>query len=125
MGILKEKFINYTAPQELMAAGVYPYFREIQSDQDTVVIINGKRVLMFGSNSYLGLTSHPKIKEAAIRAIKNTVPAVPVLVFERDSRYSYSTGRQIGKIDRQGGCSLLQYRFSGKFGSGFRVGRAQ
>ncbi len=68
MGILKEKFINYTAPQELMAAGIYPYFREIQSDQDTVVSINGKRVLMFGSNSYLGLTSHPKIKEAAIRS---------------------------------------------------------
>ncbi|HPN47685.1 MAG TPA: aminotransferase class I/II-fold pyridoxal phosphate-dependent enzyme, partial [Bacteroidales bacterium] len=68
MGILKEKFINYTAPQELMAAGIYPYFREIQSDQDTVVSINGKRVLMFGSNSYLGLTNHPKIKEAAMQA---------------------------------------------------------
>lgn len=52
-----------------MAAGIYPYFREIESDQDTVVKIKGKDVMMFGSNSYLGLTNHPKIKEAAKRAI--------------------------------------------------------
>ena len=50
--------------------GIYPYFREIQSDQDTEVIINGKKVLMFGSNAYLGLTNHPKVKEAAIEAVK-------------------------------------------------------
>ncbi|MCX2430142.1 MULTISPECIES: serine palmitoyltransferase [unclassified Pedobacter] len=49
--------------------GLYPYFRSIESAQDTEVIINGKKVLMFGSNSYLGLTNHPKIKEAAKRAI--------------------------------------------------------
>jgi len=52
-----------------MEAGIYPYFREIESDQDTVVTINGKKILMFGSNSYLGLTNHPKIKEAAKNAI--------------------------------------------------------
>ena len=52
-----------------MQAGIYPYFREIESDQDTEVIINGKKVLMFGSNSYLGLTNHPKVKEAAKAAI--------------------------------------------------------
>ncbi len=52
-----------------MEAGIYPYFREIQSDQDTVVTMNGMKVLMFGSNSYLGLTNHPKIKEAAKKAI--------------------------------------------------------
>ena len=52
-----------------MQAGIYPYFREIESDQDTVVTINGQKVLMFGSNSYLGLTNHPKIKEAAKKAI--------------------------------------------------------
>ncbi len=52
-----------------MQAGIYPYFREIESDQDTVVKIKGKDVLMFGSNSYLGLTNHPKIKEAAKKAI--------------------------------------------------------
>jgi 8-amino-7-oxononanoate synthase len=52
-----------------MEAGIYPYFREIESDQDTVVKIKGNDVLMFGSNSYLGLTNHPKIKEAAKQAI--------------------------------------------------------
>ena len=50
--------------------GIYPYFREIQSDQDTEVMISGKKVLMFGSNAYLGLTNHPKVKEAAIEAVK-------------------------------------------------------
>ncbi len=52
-----------------MAAGIYPYFRVIESDQDTEVTINGKRVLMFGSNSYLGLTNDPRIKEASQKAI--------------------------------------------------------
>jgi 8-amino-7-oxononanoate synthase len=70
VGILKEKLSNYDAPQRAMKAGIYPYFREIQSDQDTEVIINGKKVLMFGSNSYLGLTNHPKVKAAAIAAIE-------------------------------------------------------
>lgn len=69
MGILKDKFSGYDAPQKVMQAGLYPYFREIESDQDTEVIINGKKVLMFGSNSYLGLTNHPKVKEAAKAAI--------------------------------------------------------
>ena len=69
MGILQTKLSKYDAPQRAMQAGIYPYFREIESDQDTVVSINGKKVLMFGSNSYLGLTNHPKIKEAAKKAI--------------------------------------------------------
>ncbi|MCX6259738.1 MAG: pyridoxal phosphate-dependent aminotransferase family protein [Bacteroidia bacterium] len=60
---------KYDAPQQAMQAGIYPYFREIESDQDTVVTIKGQKVLMFGSNSYLGLTNHPKIKEAAKKAI--------------------------------------------------------
>jgi 8-amino-7-oxononanoate synthase len=67
--ILQERLSKYDAPQKAMAAGIYPYFREIESDQDTVVKIRGKDVLMFGSNSYLGLTNHPKIKEAAKRAV--------------------------------------------------------
>jgi 8-amino-7-oxononanoate synthase len=61
---------QYDAPQKAKAAGIYPYFRPIESDQDTVVSIQGKRVLMFGSNSYLGLTNHPRLKEAAIKAIE-------------------------------------------------------
>jgi 8-amino-7-oxononanoate synthase len=66
---LKERLSGYDAPQKAMQAGIYPYFREIESDQDTEVLINGKKVLMFGSNSYLGLTNHPKVKEAAKAAI--------------------------------------------------------
>jgi 8-amino-7-oxononanoate synthase len=69
LGLLQEKLSKYDAPQKAMAAGIYPYFREIESDQDTIVKIKGKDVLMFGSNSYLGLTNHPKIKEAAKKAI--------------------------------------------------------
>ena len=66
MKLLQQKLVKYDAPQKAKALGVYPYFRKIESDQDAEVIINGKKVLMFGSNSYLGLTNHPKIKEAAI-----------------------------------------------------------
>lgn len=69
MGILREKLSGYDAPQKAMSAGIYPYFREIESDQDTVVMIGGKKVLMFGSNSYLGLTNHPRVKAAAKAAI--------------------------------------------------------
>jgi len=69
VGILQEKLSKYDAPQKVMAAGIYPYFRAIESDQDTEVVIGGKKVLMFGSNSYLGLTNHPKIKEASKKAI--------------------------------------------------------
>jgi 8-amino-7-oxononanoate synthase len=66
---LQAKLSKYDAPQKAMQAGIYPYFRVIESDQDTVVSIGGKKVLMFGSNSYLGLTNHPKIKEAAKKAV--------------------------------------------------------
>ena len=70
MKLLQEKLSKYDAPQVAMAAGIYPYFRMIESDQDTEVTISGKKVLMFGSNAYLGLTNHPKVKEAAIDATK-------------------------------------------------------
>jgi 8-amino-7-oxononanoate synthase len=68
--ILQKKLRSYDAPQKAMQAGIYPYFREISSDQDTEVLINNKKVLMFGSNSYLGLTNHPKVKAAAVEAIR-------------------------------------------------------
>lgn len=70
MKLLQAKLSKYTAPQEAKAAGVYPYFREVSSEQDTEVLINGKKVLMFGSNCYSGLVSDPRIKEAAIEATK-------------------------------------------------------
>lgn len=70
MMLLQVKLAKYTAPQEAKAAGVYPYFRAISSEQDPEVIIDGKKVLMFGSNCYSGLVNDPRIKEAAIEAIR-------------------------------------------------------
>ncbi|TKG96949.1 pyridoxal phosphate-dependent aminotransferase family protein [Puteibacter caeruleilacunae] len=54
----------------LKEAEMYPFFRPISSPQSSTTIIGGKEVLMFGSNNYLGLNNHPKIKEAAENAIK-------------------------------------------------------
>ncbi len=70
MNLLQTKLSRYDAPQKAKAAGVYPYFRAISSEQDTEVLMNGKKVLMFGSNSYMGLTNHPKVIEAAVEATK-------------------------------------------------------
>jgi len=66
---LNEKIAQFQDANIIREMGLYPYFRPIESGQDTEVMIDGKRVLMFGSNSYLGLTSHPKIKEASKKAI--------------------------------------------------------
>lgn len=65
-----EKCFKFTIAYELQKIGVYPYFRVIESAQGPEVIINGKKMIMIGSNNYLGLTNHPKVKEAAINAIK-------------------------------------------------------
>lgn len=70
MKLLQAKLSKYTAPQEAKAAGIYPYFRAISSEQDPEVIIDGRKVLMFGSNCYTGLVNDPRIKEAAIEATK-------------------------------------------------------
>jgi 8-amino-7-oxononanoate synthase len=67
---LFEKCRKYTAAKDVMAAGFYPYFRVVESEQNPEVIVEGKKMIMLGSNNYLGLTSHPKVKEAAIEAIK-------------------------------------------------------
>ncbi|MGD0309889.1 MAG: aminotransferase class I/II-fold pyridoxal phosphate-dependent enzyme [Acidobacteriota bacterium] len=67
---IKERIRDYKDAQRVIDTGLYPYFRPIESEQDTEVIIGGKRLLMFGSNSYMGLTNHPKVKEAAAKAIQ-------------------------------------------------------
>lgn len=69
MGIF-DKCLNYSEPDKVQAAGLYPYFRVIESQQDPVVLIGGREAVMCGSNNYLGLASHPKVKEAAIEAIR-------------------------------------------------------
>jgi len=70
MPALFDKVKAYTGATEVRALGLYPYFRTISSAQDTEVLIAGKKVLMLGSNSYLGLTNHPKIKDAARAAVE-------------------------------------------------------
>jgi len=70
MGIL-DKCRRYNDAQEVRDMGLYPYFREIDSEQGTwVKLSDGKEVLMMGSNSYLGLTNHPRVIEAAVKATK-------------------------------------------------------
>ena len=66
---LYEKLAGFTAPDELKKAGLYPYFKPIQEARDTEVVIQGRKLLMLGSNSYMGLTNHPRVKAAAKRAI--------------------------------------------------------
>ncbi|MBQ6958640.1 MAG: pyridoxal phosphate-dependent aminotransferase family protein [Bacteroidales bacterium] len=68
--LLKQICAEYTLADEVKAMGIYPYYRPIESGQDPVVKMNGKDVLMFGSNSYLGLSDDPRLKEAAIGAIR-------------------------------------------------------
>jgi 8-amino-7-oxononanoate synthase len=65
-----EKCRTYTVPDDLRAAGLFTFFRTIESGQDPVVMMGGREMVMLGSNNYLGLTSHPKIKERAIEAIR-------------------------------------------------------
>jgi 8-amino-7-oxononanoate synthase len=65
-----QKCADYTLHRELRAADIYPYFRGISSPQDPVVTMDGQKVIMLGSNNYLGLTNHPEVKESSIAAIK-------------------------------------------------------
>lgn len=67
---LFDKCRQFTKVEEVKSLGLYPYFHPISSEQGTEVVIDGKKVLMLGSNSYLGLTVHPKVKQAAIDATK-------------------------------------------------------
>lgn len=61
---------KFTMAREVMAAGLYPYFHVVESEQCPEVMVEGKKMIMLGSNNYLGLTNHPKVKEAAIEAVK-------------------------------------------------------
>lgn len=64
------KCYNFTRAKEAMEAGYYPYFQPIESGPGSEVMINGKKMIMIGSNNYLGLTGHPKVIEAAVNATK-------------------------------------------------------
>ncbi|HLD35456.1 MAG TPA: 8-amino-7-oxononanoate synthase, partial [Planctomycetota bacterium] len=64
------KCYNYTRVKEAKEQDCYPYFKAIQSGADTEVIIDGRKMIMIGSNNYLGLTQDPRVKEAAIKAVE-------------------------------------------------------
>ncbi|MFP6608229.1 MAG: pyridoxal phosphate-dependent aminotransferase family protein [Myxococcota bacterium] len=64
-----QKCADYSFARELRSESLYPYFRKISSPQDPVVTIDGEKVIMLGSNNYLGLTSHPEVKEASSKAV--------------------------------------------------------
>jgi 8-amino-7-oxononanoate synthase len=67
---LFQKCYDFTRADEVKEAGFYPYFRAIEENEGPVVQIEGRKIIMAGSNNYLGLTAHPKVKEAAIKAIE-------------------------------------------------------
>jgi 8-amino-7-oxononanoate synthase len=67
---LFQKCREFTRADEVKAAGFYPYFRAIEENEGPVVRIEGRKIIMAGSNNYLGLTAHPKVKEAAVKAIE-------------------------------------------------------
>lgn len=67
---LFKKAYEFTRADEIKALGYYPYFRPIEENEGPVVNIEGRKIIMAGSNNYLGLTSHPKVKEAAIKAVE-------------------------------------------------------
>jgi len=67
---LFEKCYRYTAAKEAMASGMYPYFIPLTENEGTEVLYRNHRLIMCGSNNYLGLTTHPKVREAAVEAIK-------------------------------------------------------
>ena len=64
-----EKCYRYTEVKDAKEAGIYPYFIPLDENEGTEVTFQGRNVIMYGSNNYLGLTTHPKVKQAAIDAI--------------------------------------------------------
>jgi 8-amino-7-oxononanoate synthase len=65
-----DKCFQYTTAKEVMAAGVYPYFIPMTGSEGTEANFRGHRLIMCGSNNYLGLTTHPKVRQAAIEAVQ-------------------------------------------------------
>ena len=67
---LFSKAYNYETARQARAGGYYPYFIPLDRNEGSEVVYQGRRIIMCGSNNYLGLTTHPKVREAAIEAIK-------------------------------------------------------
>src|SRR5579862_1192530 len=67
---LFQKCFDFTRADEVKKSGYYPWFRPIEENEGPVVQMEGRKIIMAGSNNYLGLTAHPKVKEAAIKAVE-------------------------------------------------------
>ena len=74
MDIFKKCF-EWDDAKAVIRRGIYPYFRPIEGTEGTEVIIDGHRAIMIGSNNYLGLTTHPKVREAARKALETYGPS--------------------------------------------------
>ena len=70
-----EKAVGFTKAEEFRRAGLYPYFIPLSSSTGPEVTIEGRRLIMLGSNNYLGLTQHPKVQEAAVKAVARGILA--------------------------------------------------
>ena len=150
MNKLKEICGQYTLPQAVQAQGLYPYYRPISSGQDPLVkMADGSSVLMFGLNSYLGLSDDPRLKEAAIAAIKKYGTSCSGSRFlngtldiheeleeklarfvGKDSAVTYSTGFQVNlgvvsSLGFRGGFTFLDSLDHACISDGSRLGFAE
>ena len=65
-----DKCFNFTRAKEAQEQGIYPYFKPIKENHGPRVIMDGREIIMIGSNNYLGLTKDPRVQEAAIKAVE-------------------------------------------------------
>ena len=92
----------------LKQSGHYFFFRKLESPQDSEVVVNGKRVIMIGSNNYLGLTNHPRVKEAAIKAIeKYGTGCAGSRFLNGNLEIHEELEKEVGQVLSEGSCSRL------------------
>ena len=72
MADLFQKTKLYTQAKEAIELGIYPYFRALSESEGTTATFEGKEVIMIGSNNYLGLTTDPRVRQAAVEAMART-----------------------------------------------------
>jgi 8-amino-7-oxononanoate synthase len=104
---LFEKARTFTRAKEAIELGLYPFFQPLTDTEGTIALFKGKEVVMIGSNNYLGLTTHPKVREAAIKAIEHYgtsctgsrfLNGTLELHLELDRRLANFTGKEAGLV---------------------------
>ena len=116
--------VEFTKARELQAVGLYPYFNPISESEDTVVVIDGQKRIMLGSNNYLGLTHHPKVLEAAsprAQPLRLGLHRQPVP--QRHARPARAARARPGRVPGQGSLPRLLHRLLGQPGPDLRAGR--